>query len=77
MRTLIEGTPGIRIPLPSPTNMLYLEVADGPAYAQRLAAQGVRVLATSPGRVRLVFHLDIAEEDVEITAAACKKAAQT
>ena len=49
-------------PLPSPTNIVYLEMPDAPALVQRLAARGVLVLATAPNRIRAVFHLDVSDE---------------
>jgi threonine aldolase len=70
----IEGTPGIAIPLPSPTNMVYVEVEDAPAYAERLAALGVLVYATGPRRVRTVFHLDVNDEDVAVAVEAFQAA---
>ncbi|MBN2309063.1 MAG: aminotransferase class I/II-fold pyridoxal phosphate-dependent enzyme, partial [Candidatus Hydrogenedentes bacterium] len=46
-------------PMPSPTNIVYIDVADARAMAERLAERGVLVLATKPTRLRMVFHLDI------------------
>jgi len=64
-RAGIEGIEKLRLPLPSPTNMVYIQVSNAPAFAQRLAGRGVRVLVTAPDRIRTVFHLDVTDEGVE------------
>lgn len=57
-------TAGIHLPLPSPTNILYLEVADAYAFAGALAAAGVAALPVSPTRIRVVFHRDVNDDDL-------------
>ena len=73
-RREIERIDGLALPLPSPTNMVYVEVPGAPGYAARLEALGVRVYATGPTRVRAVFHLDVTDEDVEAAAEAFGRA---
>ncbi|HOZ47000.1 MAG TPA: GntG family PLP-dependent aldolase [Candidatus Hydrogenedentes bacterium] len=74
-RELVEGTAGVSFPMPSPTNMVYFEVADGPGTAARLRELGVYVGVTA-GRLRAVFHLDVSDEDVEIAADAVRQVLQ-
>ncbi|MEJ2289561.1 MAG: GntG family PLP-dependent aldolase [Deinococcales bacterium] len=68
-RRLAKGlvdVPGIDLDLSTvQTNMVFLQVADGQAFAARCEAQGVRFSAMGPGRVRLVTHHQITDEDVE------------
>lgn len=53
---------GFLFPLPSPTNMLFLEFPDAEAARARLMQLGVLVTASSPQRIRVVFHRDIDDE---------------
>ena len=68
-RRLAEGlaeVPGIELDLATvQTNMVYLNVADASAFAERCAGHGVRFNALAPGRVRLVTHRQVDDEDVE------------
>lgn len=73
-RNKLEGTPGITFPMPSPTNMVYLQVADAPETVQRVSQRGVRVNATSPTTIRTVFHLDIHDADIDRAVEAFKEA---
>ncbi len=57
-RTALEAE-GIRFCLPSPTNMVYVEIADPSAAAACLREQGVLVLEHGHERIRAVFHRDI------------------
>jgi len=68
------GTPGLSFPIPSPTNMVYLEVADARETAQRMAKHGVLVNTAGPTTIRTVFHLDISDAHVERAVDAFKKA---
>jgi threonine aldolase len=45
--------------------MVYLSVADAPAFAERCGSQGVRFNAVGPGRVRLATHHQVTDEDIE------------
>jgi len=47
------------------TNMVYVDVDDGPAWQDRLEEAGVRCFATGPGRLRLVLHLDVDRAGVD------------
>ena len=58
-REALEGCPGLGFPLPSPTNIVYIEVPDAPAAIAHLRTQNILVSATAPTRLRAVFHLDI------------------
>jgi len=65
----LDGLPGLLLdPREVATNMVYLAVAGGPAAAGGLVAalgrDGVRALALG-GRIRLVTHRDIGDEDVD------------
>lgn len=59
---------GVRFPLPSPTNIVYVDVP-GPAenIVGHLAEAGVQVLAVAEHRLRVVFHRDI--DDPALAAA--------
>lgn len=74
-RKSLEAAPGIGLPLPSPTNIVFIDVADAHAAAARLEARGVLVLPTSPTRLRAVFHLHITDDDVSRAAAAFRETA--
>ena len=67
-RRLAEGLaalPGVGVDLASvQTNMVYLHVADGPAFAAALGSHGVRVGALGPQTVRLVTHYEVTDDDV-------------
>lgn len=71
-RARLEGTPGLRFPLPSPTNIVYVDVPDARAVAERLREQGVLVLPTGSGRLRVVFHLDVSDAGADIAADALR-----
>jgi len=75
-RAGIDGIEGLRLPLPSPTNMVYVQVPAAPDFACRLAERGVRVIATAPDRIRTVFHLDVTDEGVERAIEAFRTAAE-
>jgi threonine aldolase len=59
LREALEDVPGIAIPLPSATNILYIDVKNATSMVKRLARKGVLVLPTSKTRIRAVFHLDV------------------
>ncbi len=59
------ATQGLTFPLPSPTNIVYVEVAEAPKAVVALAQAGVKVFATGPKRLRVVFHRDISDADTE------------
>ncbi len=68
-RRLAEGlaeVPGVTLDLDRvQTNMVYLSVADATALSERCGRQGLRFNPAGPGRVRLVTHHQVTDEDVE------------
>lgn len=73
-RSALEGVPGLLFPVPSPTNIVYVEVNDAQQFARQLAEKGVLVLAISPTRLRAVFHLDVTDEGLARAIEAFKAA---
>ncbi len=63
-RTELESR-GIRFLRPSPTNILFMYAEDAEHAVARLAEAGVRCLATGPQAIRVVFHRDISDRDLE------------
>ncbi len=68
-RAALEAV-GAVFPLPSPTNIVFLEAHDAAGLRDRLAARGILVMATGPRRIRAVFHRDVDDAglDAAITA---------
>ena len=72
-KRLAEGLavlPHLRVDMAAvQTNIVYFDVdpsfCTGAALAERLAAQGVRMFATGPQRLRAVTHLDVSSEAIE------------
>ena len=60
-RSRLEGVPGIEFPVPAPTNMVYVGVADARGVARRMTERGVLVSVTGTTLLRTVFHLDITD----------------
>lgn len=56
---------GVRFSLPSPTNILYIEVQHPEKAASALAQKGVLVLPHGHDRIRAVFHRDIDDGAME------------
>lgn len=52
----------LAFPLPTTTNIVYVDVADAAQFTRSLAERGVLVLATGPSRIRAVFHLDVDDD---------------
>jgi len=65
LREALADIPNISIPLPSPTNILFIDVPDAPDFADRCNVRGVRIMAFSPTRLRMVFHLDVDDDDLQ------------
>lgn len=63
-RTRLEAQ-GIRFLCPSPTNILFLFAENAETAVARLADEGVRCLATGPQAIRVVFHRDINDSQLE------------
>jgi threonine aldolase len=72
-RRAIEGLPGLEFPIPSPTNMVYIQVPDARGLAKRLADLGVLVHPTGPSMIRTVFHLDVTDGGLTRAVEAFKK----
>jgi len=70
----LEDIPGLALPLPCPTNMVYVDVPDAPAFVERLKQGGVLVFDTQPTRVRAVFHLDVDDAGTDRAIRAFKQA---
>lgn len=58
-RKALEALPSVSFPMPTPTNIVLLDVPGAPAVVEKLRERGVLVFAIAPGRIRAVFHLDI------------------
>lgn len=68
---------GVAYPLPSPTNIVYLETRDAYRLAGELAQNGVAVLPVSPTRLRVVFHRDVDDAALATAIAVFKSALRT
>ncbi len=75
-RTALEGAPGIVFPLPSPTNIIFLEVPDALAFVTQLKARGILAGATGSTQIRVVFHLDIDDNALETAIAGFREVAE-
>jgi threonine aldolase len=68
-RRLADGLaelPGVEIdPATVQTNIVVFDVADAAAAARRLEAEGVRIGALGPRRMRAVTHLDVDDDGIE------------
>ena len=63
---LYEGLTALGYAARSPdTNMVYVDVPDGPRWQDLLDEAGVRCFATGPNTLRLVLHLDVATAGVD------------
>jgi len=63
-RTHLEER-GVPFLCPSPTNILFLFAEKAEEAVARLGEAGVACLATGPQAIRVVFHRDITDEDLE------------
>ena len=75
-REALSDVPNIRFPMPSPTNIVFMDVPDALAFTGHVASKGVRVLPVSPTRVRAVFHLDVDDAGLERAISAMRSAAE-
>jgi len=67
-KRLAAGLASLGFGLTEPdTNILYVEVSQAEALVLRLEEQGIRCLAVSPDRIRLVTHLDVNEAGIDQT----------
>ncbi len=63
-RVTLEAA-GVKFPLPSPTNIVYMEVADPAGLAKRLGENGILVNPPRTPWLRVVFHRDISDQDLD------------
>ncbi|MBI3118026.1 MAG: low-specificity L-threonine aldolase [Candidatus Hydrogenedentes bacterium] len=67
---------GLQFPLPSPTNILYIDLEDAYGWVGALADEGVLVLPMEATRIRVVFHRDITDDDLARAIAVFRKRAR-
>ena len=70
-RAALEGM-GVRFSLPSPTNILFIDVPGAPALGKALEALGVFGMGRGERMMRFVFHRDILDADLEEAIGAFK-----
>jgi threonine aldolase len=73
----LEDLPGVTLPLPCPTNLVYFEVGDGPRVRAALAERGILVSGAAtfrPNRLRAVFHLDVDDTGLHRAIAVARSA---
>ena len=58
-RSALEPCPGVEFPMPTPTNIVMMDVSDAQQCVHDAAEKGVLLISMGPKRVRAVFHLDI------------------
>ena len=63
-RVALEAA-GVKFPLPSPTNIVYMEVPDPAGLAKRLLENGILVNPPRTPWLRVVFHRDISDQDLD------------
>lgn len=56
---------GITFSMPSPTNIVLLDVTEPERQVERLAARGVLMVPFGAGKIRAVFHRDINDDDLQ------------
>jgi threonine aldolase len=74
----LAGLPGVRIDMDRvQTNIVYFELdhpaLDAAQLAQRLAKEGIRVLATGPRQIRAVAHHPLTAADMDTALAAFRR----
>jgi threonine aldolase len=64
---VIEKTPGMELVFPVETNIVIFSTggADPVRMIEKLAGQGILALSIGHGRVRMVTHLDITDDDID------------
>lgn len=75
-RDALADVSGIGFPLPSPTNIVYIEVPDAFEFIGVLAERNVYALPVGKSRVRFVFHLDVDDTGLDRAVDAVKHAAR-
>ena len=64
---IVEAVPGADLVFPVDTNIVIFTIgdADSAEFVSRLEDKGILALAIGPGRVRMVTHLDITDNDID------------
>lgn len=65
LRDELLDLPNVSFPLPSPTNILFIDVPDTAAFLAHCASRNVYMLPQSATRLRAVLHLDINDEALD------------
>ena len=73
-RQAIESLPGLTCPLPSPTNIVFIDVPDAYQFLAPIIERDIFVLPASPTRLRAVFHLDVDNAGLDTAIEAFKAA---
>jgi threonine aldolase len=65
--SIVKGAPGADLVFPVDTNIVIFTIgdADSAEFASRLEDKGILSLAIGPGRIRMVTHLDITDDDID------------
>lgn len=70
----LRGLPGVTIPMPVETNMVFIDLAEplppAAAVCEQLKTRGVLALPNLPRRIRFVCHLDVSREQIDRAAEA-------
>ena len=74
-RDALESVPEISFPMPNPTNIVFMDVADSETFYHETEAGGVRLIPMDPGRFRAVFHLDVDDDGLAKAIDVCRQAA--
>ncbi|MCC6660003.1 MAG: aminotransferase class I/II-fold pyridoxal phosphate-dependent enzyme [Phycisphaerales bacterium] len=76
----VANIPGLAVPLPVETNMVFIDVdrsiGTAAEFCASLRERGVWMLPTAPQRARAVCHLDVSRAMIDIALAAIESAAR-
>ncbi|MDZ4859066.1 MAG: GntG family PLP-dependent aldolase [Candidatus Hydrogenedentes bacterium] len=75
-REALEGTNGLTFPMPTPTNIVYINVVNSLEFIGAVAERGVFAMPLGKNRIRSVFHLDIDDDGTERAIDAFRHAAR-
>ncbi len=67
-------TSGVTFSMPSPTNILYIEVSDAAKAVDILKENNILVIATAINQIRVVFHRDIDDDGLNHAITVFRKA---
>lgn len=65
-RKALERNRAFSFPLPTPTNIVVIEHDDASSFVQGLSERGVLCFDVAPNRIRVVFHLDVDDEGLDL-----------